>query len=115
MWHIPEPETGSTYCSGCHGGSSHPIPFRVFSHHHVAPATGETRDAVVRLDALAALAAAAVAVALHPMVQQICAALGLLRLDVGVDARGRRVLHATLVYRVLANWKRMKEENVERA
>lgn len=65
-----------------------PIPSHsvLFSHHHVAPATGEAGDAVVRLDALAALAAATVAVALHPVVQQIRAALGLLRLDVGVDA-----------------------------
>lgn len=52
----------------------------------MAPATGEAGDAVVRLDALAALAAATVAVALHPVVQQIRAALGFLRLDVGVDA-----------------------------
>lgn len=76
----------------------------------MAPATGESRDAVVSLDALAALAAASIAVALHPVVQQIRAALWFLRLDIGVDAGGRCMLHATLVHRVLANCKRMKSK-----
>lgn len=58
---------------------------------------------MVRLDPLAALGAAPVAVALHPVVEQVAAAFGLLRLDVGGDAGGGRMLHAALVHRVLAH------------
>lgn len=92
MWHIPPGRRQAAHIAPAvmvpASSQSHSIPFHPtpFSHHHVAPATGEAGDAVVRLDALAALAAATVAVALHPVVQQIRAALGLLRLDVGVDA-----------------------------
>lgn len=87
-------------------GKSSPYIFLHLAYHHVAPATGESRDAVVSLDALAALAAASVAIALHPVVQEISAALWFLRFDIGVDAAGRCMLHATLVHRVLANCKR---------
>lgn len=107
-----KPETGSTYChcSSCQCWMWQQFPYMCpfLAYHHVAPATGESRDAVVSLDALAALAAASIAVALHPVVQQIRAALWFLRLDIGVDAGGRCMLHATLVHRVLANCKRMR-------
>ena len=52
----------------------------------MAPATSESSDTMIRFDALAALGAAAVAVAFDPMMQQICARFGLLRLDVGGNA-----------------------------
>lgn len=75
----------------------------------MAPTTGESGNAVIGLDPLAALGASSIAVALHPVVQQIASALGLLRLDVGGDAGSGGMLHTALVDRILADYPGRKE------
>jgi len=73
------------------------------THHHVAPSTGESSNAVIGLYPLAALGAPPVAVALHPVVQQISPTFGFLRLHIGGDAGGGGMLHTPLVDRIFAN------------
>lgn len=78
------------------------VPYR-----HLTPAAVESGDAVVGFDRPAALGAFGVAIAFDPVMGH-----GLRRflgLDVSADARGRRPLDASLVYRVLANYFGAKE------
>lgn len=72
------------------------------TYHHVAPATRQTGDAVICLNAFATLGAAAVAIAIDPVVQHVAAAFGFLCFHVGGDAGGRCTLHATFVNRIFA-------------
>lgn len=69
----------------------------------MTPTTRQTGDAVIRLNALATLGAATIAITIDPMVKHVTATFGLFRFHVGRDARRWGTLNASFVHGVFAH------------
>lgn len=80
---------------------------------HVAPATRESTNAMVRLDAFPTLGAAPIAIPFCPVVLQCTPTFCFFGFDVGVDTGSRGTLNTTLVDGIFAYWRARRYNDIK--